>query len=204
MDGKENFEKAIDGLLPAIVQDSLSGKVLMLGYMNARSYEITVETGRVTFFSRKRKRLWTKGESSGHYLNLVSTSWDCDRDTLLIKARPEGPVCHTGSDTCWGEANGGDFYFLNELQNIIDRRREEADPDSSYVGHLFQKGINKIAQKVGEEAVETIIEAKDENDELFLGEAADLLFHLTVLLKAKGYQLQDVIGVLEDRHRKKG
>lgn len=191
-------------MLPAIVQDSLSGKVLMLAYMNAQSFERTLETGRVTFFSRKRERLWTKGESSGHYLNLVSASWDCDRDTLLIRAIPEGPVCHTGTDTCWGETNRGDYYFLDVLQDIIDKRREEADPDSSYVGHLFQKGINKIAQKVGEEAVETIIEAKDDNEELFLGESADLLFHLTVLLKAKGFQLQDVIGVLEDRHRKKG
>lgn len=197
------FEKAGDGLLPAIVQDHISRKVLMLGYMNAEAFKRTLETGKVTFFSRKRQELWTKGETSGNYLELRSWAWDCDQDTLLIKAEPIGPTCHTGSDTCWNETNSRGLFFLEELQDIIEQRKEEGNPEESYVSRLFAKGINKIAQKVGEEAVETVIEAKDDNPELLLGEAADLLFHLAILLSAKGYRLEDVVGVLEKRHRKK-
>ncbi len=197
-----DFEKSTDGLVPAIIQDSESGKVLMLGYMNKEAWRVTRDTGHVTFFSRSKNRLWTKGEQSGNFLNLVTAKVDCDADTLLIQVRPEGPTCHTGSDTCWGEENTVHFGFFTKLEEIIEQRRQ-ADADDSYVASLFRKGINKIAQKVGEEAVETVIEAKDNDTSLFVNEAADLLFHYLILLKAKGHSLEDVANVLEKRHRDK-
>ncbi|EMR03374.1 bifunctional phosphoribosyl-AMP cyclohydrolase/phosphoribosyl-ATP diphosphatase HisIE [Cesiribacter andamanensis] len=190
-----------DGLIPAIVQDAVSQKVLMLGYMNAEALRQTQEQGRVTFWSRSKGRLWTKGESSGNFLEVDSISLDCDRDTLLIKARPAGPVCHTGADTCFMETNSSRTGFIDQLRNIIKDRKLNPS-DASYTTSLFQKGINKVAQKVGEEAVELVIEAKDDNRELFLGEAADLLFHYLILLEAKGIELDEVVGVLEQRHRK--
>ena len=196
-----NFNKSADGLIPAIVQDANTRVVLMLGYMNQEALEKTRESGQVTFYSRSKNRLWTKGESSGNYLNLVNIKSDCDQDALLITAVPQGPTCHTGSDTCWDESNETDYGFLSRLEDIIDKRKNEASPDSSYVASLFHKGINKIAQKVGEEAVETVIEAKDSNDELFLNESSDLLFHLMVLIKAKGYKLDDLVTVLKGRHK---
>jgi len=197
---KLDFEKYPDGLVPAIVQDYKTQKVLMLGFMNRESLKRTEETGLVTFYSRSKKRLWTKGEESGNHLMLRQLMADCDNDTLLIKAEPKGPVCHTGADTCWSERNHNeDFLFY--LEDIINLRRK-APPEKSYVSRLFASGINKIAQKVGEEAVELVIESKDENKELFLGEAADLLFHFLVLLNAKGYNLQDVINILQSRHSK--
>lgn len=195
-----DFSKYPDGLVPAIVQDANSRAVLMLGFMNEDALEITQATGRVTFFSRSRQRLWTKGEESGHFLELKSISEDCDRDTLLVKVHPLGPVCHTGADTCWNEINEGDD-FLVQLEAVI-RERKQADPAGSYVASLFAKGLNKIAQKVGEEAVEMVIEAKDDNPELFLNESADLLFHYLLLLNAKGHKLQDVIDILKKRHSK--
>jgi len=197
---KLNFSKSIDGLLPAIVQDATTKTVLMLGYMNEEALKVTQDTGKVTFFSRSKQRLWTKGEESGHFLSLVSIKTDCDQDTLLVLATPLGPTCHKGSDTCWGEENKQDFGFLSDLEATIVQRKL-ADDDTSYVASLFREGINKIAQKVGEEAVETVIEAKDSNDELFLNESADLLFHYLILLQAKGYQLSDIIRTLEKRKR---
>jgi phosphoribosyl-ATP pyrophosphohydrolase/phosphoribosyl-AMP cyclohydrolase len=196
-----NFDKFSDRLIPAIVQDSNTGKVLMQGYMNKAALEETEKTGKVTFFSRSKKRLWTKGESSGNFLLLKNILVDCDGDSLLIKAEPVGPVCHTGADTCWNEKNEAD-NFLSYLENVI-RQRKNVSPDESYVARLFGKGINKIAQKVGEEAVEVIIEAKDENEDLFLNESADLLFHYLILLNAKGYSLSDIIRILKQRHEKK-
>lgn len=197
---KVDFQKYADGLVPAIIQDHTTQKVLMLGFMNEEALRRTEETGKVTFFSRTKNRLWTKGEESGHFLELKSMAVDCDQDTLLIKANPIGPTCHTGADTCWSERNHAeDFLFY--LEDIIDLRKQ-ASPDSSYVAKLFSKGLNKIAQKVGEEAVETVIEAKDDNDALFLNESADLLFHYLILLNAKGFKLQDVIDILKDRHAK--
>ncbi len=196
-----NFEKSTDGLVPAIVQDYKTNKVLMLGYMNREAFEKTTSSNKVTFYSRSKKRLWTKGESSGNLLELVDIKLDCDKDALLIKANPSGPTCHTGSDTCWNEINSASYGFLTELEEIITDRQKHASIETSYVAGLFDKGINKIAQKVGEEAVETVIEAKDSNDELFLNESADLLFHFMILLRAKGYGLDDVIGVLEGRHK---
>lgn len=197
---KVDFAKYPDQLVPAIVQDHQTAKVLMLGFMNVEALKKTEETGKVTFFSRSKQRLWTKGEESGHFLELKSLAVDCDNDTLLVKAHPLGPVCHTGADTCWSERNHAD-NFLFYLEDII-RLRRQVSPDTSYVAKLFSKGINKIAQKVGEEAVEVVIEAKDNNDELFLNESADLLFHYLMLLQAKGYSLNDVIAVLQDRHSK--
>ena len=197
-----DFEKYADGLAPAIVQDGATGKVLMLGFMNRDALDRTQAEGKVTFFSRSRKALWTKGEESGNFLLVKGIAVDCDRDTLLIKAEPLGPVCHTGADTCWNEKNHRED-FLVCLEEIIESRRREATPDESYVARLFSKGINKIAQKVGEEAVELVIEAKDHDDKLFLNEAADLLFHYLMLLNAKGYTLQDVTGVLKERHSAK-
>ncbi|HVZ25894.1 MAG TPA: bifunctional phosphoribosyl-AMP cyclohydrolase/phosphoribosyl-ATP diphosphatase HisIE [Sediminibacterium sp.] len=195
-----DFAKYTDGLAPAIVQDYDTHRVLMLGFMNAEALRKTEETGKVTFYSRSKKRLWTKGEESGHFLELKSLAVDCDNDTLLVKAHPLGPVCHTGADTCWSEPNHHeDFLFY--LQDII-RLRKQASPEESYVAKLFSKGINKIAQKVGEEAVELVIEAKDDNRDLFLNEAADLLFHYLVLLQAKGYELESVLEVLRKRHAK--
>ena len=196
-----DFSKYADGLVPAIVQDQQTGKVLMLGFMNQEAVDATVSQQKVTFFSRTKNRLWTKGEESGHFLNLVSMQLDCDQDTLLIQANPNGPVCHTGTDTCWGEENKKSSEdFLQELETVIANRKNAA-PESSYVASLFQKGINKIAQKVGEEAVETVIEAKDQNDELFIGEAADLLFHYLILLQAKGFTLTDITKELQKRHK---
>ncbi len=188
-----------NGLIPVIVQDVDTEKVLMLGYMNREALEKTLEAGRVTFFSRSKQRLWTKGETSGNYLELKSIKEDCDRDTLLIRAAPVGPVCHTGSDTCFDEKNLP-RDFIRHLEKVIQSRK--AHPEAgSYTASLFAKGINKVAQKVGEEAVELVIEAKDDNEELFLGEAADLLYHYLVLLTAKGYALDDVVRVLKERHR---
>jgi len=194
-----DFQKYTDGLVPAIIQDYKTSKVLMLGFMNAEALSKTMQEGRVTFYSRSKKRLWTKGEESGNFLLVKSVMSDCDNDTLLIKAEPLGPVCHTGADTCWSEKNHSeDFLFY--LEDIIKVRRTGTD-EKSYVRQLFRKGINKIAQKVGEEAIETVIEAKDDNKELFLNEAADLLFHYLVLLQAKDFKLDDVISVLKQRHQ---
>lgn len=197
---KPDFKKYSDGLVPAIVQDFQTQKVLMLGFMNEEAFRKTEETGKVTFYSRSKQRLWTKGEESGNFLNVKQVLLDCDQDTLLIKAEPLGPTCHTGADTCWSEKNHQEDFLLY-LQDIIDLRRKSND-GKSYVKSLFEKGINKIAQKVGEEATEVIIEAKDQNEELFLNEAADLLFHFIVLLRAKDVSLQDVIYVLKQRHSK--
>ena len=196
---KVNFEKYENGLVPAVVQDYNTQKVLMLGFMNEEALDKTEKTGLVTFFSRSKNRLWTKGEESGNHLQLKQILVDCDNDTLLVKAVPKGPVCHTGADTCWSEKNHKED-FLAYLEHIIDLRRN-SDDEKSYVRSLFGKGINKIAQKVGEEAVELVIEAKDVNQELFLNEAADLLFHYIVLLQAKNCSLADVIQVLEKRHQ---
>jgi phosphoribosyl-AMP cyclohydrolase / phosphoribosyl-ATP pyrophosphohydrolase len=195
-----DFKKYNDGLVPAIVQDATTGKVLMLGFMNEEALQQTEQSGKVTFYSRSKKRLWVKGEESGNFLVLKSVSPDCDNDTLLIKAQPLGPVCHTGTDTCWGEQNIKD-EFLFYLEEIIQQRKS-APVAESHVARLFAKGINKIAQKVGEEAVELVIEAKDNNEELFLNEAADLLFHYLILLNAKGHTLQQVVNVLQERHKK--
>lgn len=190
------FEKA-DGLLPAIVRDARTRQVLMQGYMNDQALLKTLESGRVTFFSRSKQRLWTKGETSGNVLELVNVKADCDRDSLLISAHPTGPVCHTGSDTCWDEKNEGDF--LDHLERTIQNRRDHPS-ESSYTSSLLQRGINKVAQKVGEEAVELVIEAKDDDRDLFLNEAADLMYHYLVLLAAKGYSLEEVREVLRGRH----
>ena len=190
-----------NGLLPAIIQDNETKAVLMLGYMNQEALDRTLETQKVTFFSRSKNRLWTKGEESGNFLNLVSIKNDCDDDTLLIQANPVGPTCHTGSDTCWQEENNSNYGFLSKLENTIQERKENATSEKSYVASLFEKGINKIAQKVGEEAVEVVIEAKDNNDNLFLSESADLLFHYLILLQAKGFKLDDVVNVLKNREK---
>ena len=203
-----DFNKNRDGLVPAIIQDSRTKKVLMLGYMNEEAFLKTNETKKVTFYSRTKQRLWTKGEESGNFLNLVNIELDCDNDTLLIGVNPQGPTCHKGTDTCWGEENEPSFGFLSQLEGIISQRKKlsEVAPElreekNSYVVSLFDEGINKIAQKVGEEAVETVIEAMDSNNDLFLNESADLLFHYLILLKAKGYDLKDIVNVLEKRHR---
>lgn len=193
--------KKMNGLVPAIVQDALTGKILMQGYMNEEALEKTKETGMVTFFSRSKNRLWTKGETSGNFMELVSILVDCDGDAFLIKANPQGPVCHTGADTCFDEFNDSKTGFIDQLRAIIKDRKNNPS-EKSYTASLFAKGINKIAQKVGEEAVEIVIEAKDDNKELFLGEAADLLFHYLILLEAKGYELDEVMQVLIDRHKK--
>jgi phosphoribosyl-ATP pyrophosphohydrolase/phosphoribosyl-AMP cyclohydrolase len=195
-----DFSKYTDGLVPAIVQDIETSKVLMLGFMNVAAIEKTLSTKKVTFFSRSKNRLWTKGEESGHFLNYKEMLLDCDADTLLIKAVPVGPTCHTGSDTCFNEENNA-AHFLSYLETVIASRKNDS-PESSYVASLFSKGINKIAQKVGEEAVELVIESKDDNELLFLNEASDLLFHYLILLQAKGYKLQDVIEILKNRHKK--
>ncbi len=195
-----DFAKYTDGLVPAIIQDDVTNKVLMLGFMNEEALAKTHETGKVTFYSRTKKRLWTKGEESGNFLFLKEYLVDCDNDTILIKAEPVGPVCHTGADTCFNEINKSDD-FLEYLEGVIEQRKSMAS-DQSYVSSLFGKGINKIAQKVGEEAVEVVIEAKDDNEELFLNESADLLFHYLILLNAKGYKLQNVIEILQKRHSK--
>ena len=195
--GNLDFEK-VNGLMPCIIQDEVTQKVLMLGYMNKEALKKTQNEKRVTFFSRTKSRLWTKGETSGNFLNVKSITSDCDNDTLLIKVEPVGEVCHTGSDTCFDEKNEGDAFLFHLEKVILDRKNNPSE--KSYTSELFQKGINKIAQKVGEEAVEIVIEAKDENDDLFLGEAADLMYHYLVLLAAKNKKLEDVIEVLRSRH----
>ena len=197
---KINFSKYSDNLAPAIIQDAVTNKVLMLGFMNEEALGKTRAENKVTFFSRTKNRLWTKGEESGHVLIVKDILPDCDSDAILIKAEPTGPVCHTGADTCWNERNekNGEV-FLSYLEGVIESRKSGND-ENSYVKKLFGKGINKIAQKVGEEAVEMVIEAKDNNEELFLGEAADLLFHYLLLLNAKGYNLQKVMSILQQRH----
>lgn len=195
---KIDFEKT-NGLVPAIIQDAKTKNVLMLGYMNEEAVAKTQETGKVTFYSRSKERLWTKGEESGNFLELVDLKVDCDNDALLIQAKPAGPTCHKGTDTCWGEANNSNFSFLSKLEAVIKDRHDNPD-EKSYTSSLFKKGINKVAQKVGEEAVEVVIEAKDNSEELFLNESADLLYHYMILLRAKGYDLEDVVKVLEDRH----
>lgn len=200
IDMKIDFDKYKDGLVPAIVQDASTNMVLMLGFMNQEALNKTNNLGKVTFYSRSKQRLWTKGEESGNYLNLVSMLLDCDNDALLVKVNPSGPTCHKGTDTCWQEKNTESFGFISQLEDIIKHRKENGKPEDSYVATLFDKGINKIAQKVGEEAVEVVIEAKDTNDNLFLNESADLLFHYLILLQAKGFQLQDVINKLKQRH----
>ena len=196
-----NWGKLNESLVPAIVQDVHTKNVLMLGYMNKESLEKTRETGKVTFYSRSKQRLWTKGEESGNFLNVVDIKNDCDQDTLLLHVNPVGPTCHTGSDTCWNEKNESQFGFFSALENTIQERRNAADGEKSYVASLFDKGINKIAQKVGEEAVETVIEAMDDNDELFLYESADLLFHYLILLQAKGFTLKDIESELMKRKK---
>jgi len=198
MNMNPNFSKSQNGLLPAIIQDSVTKTVLMLGYMNREAFQKTKETEQVTFYSRSKKRIWVKGEESGNFLKLVKIKVDCDQDAILITANPQGPTCHTGTDSCWGETNQSHYGFLTELEEIITERKKTND-DNSYVASLFREGINKIAQKVGEEAVETVIEAKDENSELFLNESADLLFHFLILLKEKGFSLNDVEAILKDR-----
>ncbi len=194
-----NFTKNPDNLIPAVIQDATTKTVLMLGYMNAEAYQQTVSSQKVTFFSRTKNRLWTKGEESGYFLNLVSIEADCDNDTLLIQANPTGPVCHTGAETCWQQSNKTTFGFLSTLESVIQLRKEKGMAEMSYVASLFEKGINKIAQKVGEEAVEMVIEAKDSNDDLFLNESADLLFHYLILLNAKGFELNDIVEILKQR-----
>jgi phosphoribosyl-AMP cyclohydrolase / phosphoribosyl-ATP pyrophosphohydrolase len=196
---KIDFDKD-NGLVPAIIQDFSTNKVLMLGFMNKEAFEKTQKEKKVTFYSRSKKRLWTKGESSGHFLNVKEIMLDCDNDTLLIKAKPDGPTCHTGNDTCWNESNKGKTPFIDHLKKVIKDRKTNPT-DKSYTSSLFAKGINKIAQKVGEEAVELVIESKDTNTELFKGEAADLLFHFLILLEEKQIDLDEVIAVLEERHK---
>ena len=196
-----NFQKNKDGLIPAIIQDNNSKTVLMLGYMSEEAYHKTVETKKVTFFSRSKNRLWTKGEESGNFLHLVAIKLDCDNDTFLVQVNPEGNTCHTGSYNCWQESKNQNFNFLLNLEETIKNRKETANSSTSYVASLFQSGINKIAQKVGEEAIEVVIEAKDNNDILFVSESADLLFHYLILLQAKGFKLQDVVTVLESREK---
>ena len=195
-----DFSKG-NGLAPAIIQDVQTQKVLMLGYVNKESLEKTLEEKRVCFYSRSKNRLWTKGESSGNFLNFISMNLDCDQDSLLIKVNPVGPVCHKGTDTCWEEENSRtNIDFLLQLQNVIEERKNNLS-EKSYTASLFKKGINKVAQKVGEEAVELVIEAKDDNKDLFMGEAADLMFHYIVLLAAKGYKLEEVVQLLTQRHK---
>ncbi|MBO7110886.1 MAG: bifunctional phosphoribosyl-AMP cyclohydrolase/phosphoribosyl-ATP diphosphatase HisIE [Bacteroidaceae bacterium] len=194
-----DFEK-MGGLVPAIIQDNVTRKVLMLGFMNKEAYDKTVETGKVTFWSRTRNCLWTKGETSGNFLNVKEILLDCDKDTLLIKARPEGPVCHTGADTCWNEQNSVDLNFLSYLQDFIDRRFKEM-PEGSYTTSLFKSGVNRMAQKVGEEAVETVIEATNGTDDRLIYEASDLIYHLIVLLTSKGHRIEELAAELVKRHK---
>ena len=194
-----NFEK-MGGLVPAIVQDNVTRKVLMLGFMNKEAYDKTVKTGKVTFWSRTRNCLWTKGETSGNFLNVKEILLDCDKDTLLIKARPDGPVCHTGADTCWNEQNSVDLNFLSYLQDFIDRRYKEM-PEGSYTTSLFKSGVNRMAQKVGEEAVETVIEATNGTDDRLIYEASDLIYHLIVLLTYKGHRIEELAAELVKRHK---
>ncbi|MBL0025370.1 MAG: bifunctional phosphoribosyl-AMP cyclohydrolase/phosphoribosyl-ATP diphosphatase HisIE [Saprospiraceae bacterium] len=196
-----NFDKG-NGLVPVIAQDNDTGRVLMLGYANEEALSISFITGYLTFFSRSKNRLWTKGEESGNFLKVMNMTPDCDNDTILAKVSPSGPVCHKGTDTCWGETNKETHLaFLQKLEGIITERKSRLNDENSYVARLFSLGINKIAQKVGEEAVELIIESKDTDDELFKGEAADLFFHYLILLHAKGFELSDIIEVLKKRHK---
>jgi phosphoribosyl-ATP pyrophosphohydrolase/phosphoribosyl-AMP cyclohydrolase len=194
-----DFDK-MDGLIPAIIQDAQTNTVLMLGFMNEEAYRATVGSGKVTFYSRTKQRLWTKGETSGHFLHVVNILSDCDNDTLLIKANPVGPVCHTGAETCFGEANREGIFFLQYLQDFITRRFIEK-PEGSYTTSLFNEGINRMAQKVGEEAVETVIEATNGTDSRFIYEASDLIYHLIVLLTGKGFSIKDLAGELKKRHK---
>lgn len=200
MEMKIDFKNFINRLIPAVIQDATTKNVLMLGYMNEEALEITLKTKKITFFSRSKNRIWTKGEESGNYLNLVSVANDCDQDTLLFQVNPDGPICHKGTDTCWAQENKTSLNFLKYLENIIEQRKDNAQFEQSYVASLFKKGINKIAQKVGEEAVELVIESKDDNDLLFLNESADLLFHFMILLQTKGFRLKDVEETLRSRH----
>lgn len=195
-----DFEK-MGGLIPAIIQDAVTRNVLMLGFMNKEAYEKTIETGKVTFWSRTRNTLWTKGETSGNFLNVVSIQDDCDHDTLLIKANPVGPVCHTGAATCFEDSNEMGVLFLSMLQDFIDKRFKEM-PEGSYTTSLFQSGVNRMAQKVGEEAVETVIEATNGTDGRMIYEASDLIYHLIVLLTSKGYRIEDIAAALQQRHLK--
>ncbi|MBR5803842.1 MAG: bifunctional phosphoribosyl-AMP cyclohydrolase/phosphoribosyl-ATP diphosphatase HisIE [Bacteroidaceae bacterium] len=194
-----DFEK-MGGLVPAIIQDNYTKKVLMLGFMNQEALDKTIETGKVTFFSRTKNRLWTKGEESGNFLNVVSIKEDCDKDTLLIMVNPVGPVCHTGTDTCWGEVNDEPIMFLSYLQDFISKRYQEM-PEKSYTTSLFQSGINRMAQKVGEEAVETVIEATNGTDDRLIYEASDMIYHLIVLLTSKGMRIEDLANELKKRHK---
>ncbi|MBQ0768455.1 MAG: bifunctional phosphoribosyl-AMP cyclohydrolase/phosphoribosyl-ATP diphosphatase HisIE [Bizionia sp.] len=196
-----DFNKNNDGLVPAIIQDSTTKSVLMLGYMNEDAFKLTQKSKKVTFYSRSKQRLWMKGEESGNVLHVVDIQLDCDNDTLLIQVKPEGPTCHKGSDTCWDSKNEAHYGFISDLENTIESRIKVGNSESSYVASLFEKGINKIAQKVGEEAVEVVIEAKDNNDSLFLSESADLLFHYLLLLQAKGFKINDVVAVLKEREK---
>lgn len=196
-----NIKYDTNGLVPAIIQDATTKNVLMLGYMNEDAYLKTIDTKQVTFYSRSKQRLWTKGEESGNFLNLVDIKNDCDNDSLLIQVNPVGPVCHKGTDTCWKEANESSYGFFSTLEDVITERVANKDTKKSYVASLFEKGINKVAQKVGEEAVETVIEAMDNNDDLFLYESADLLFHYLMLLQAKGFTLKDIEKELKGRHK---
>jgi len=195
-----DFNKFSDGLMPAIIQDEETGKVLMLGYMNLEAFNETMLSGKICFFSRSKGRLWTKGEESGNFLYLKSYALDCDQDALLFKVKPAGPVCHTGADTCWDEVNVAEDFLLH-LEGIIELRKN-SDDENSYIRSLFKKGLNKIAQKVGEEAVEVVIEAKDNDDDKFLNESADLLFHYLLLLNSKGFNLAQVKDILKQRHKK--
>lgn len=196
-----DFKKS-NGLVPIIAQDVDTQKVLMLGYANEDALMATMDTGKLTFYSRSKNRLWTKGEESGNFLDVVSMVLDCDKDAILAKVKPHGPVCHTGTDTCWAEANPpSDLQFIEKLEHVIEDRKKRFNAENSYVASLFAKGINKIAQKVGEEAVELVIESKDDNADLFLGEAADLFFHYLILLQAKGYKIDAVLKLLKDRHK---
>ena len=200
MTNEPDFKKAVDGLLPAIIQDDHTGKVLMQGYMNKESFQKTLDEKVVWFYSRSKQRLWKKGETSGNELQVSSVRLDCDLDSILIKVIPLGPVCHTGADTCFNEINTVSYDWIKHLEAVIEQRQKSGD-SKSYVASLFEKGINKIAQKVGEEAVEVVIEAKDDNEELFLNESADLLFHYLILLRAKGYELNDVLEILKSREK---
>ncbi len=195
---KVDFDKG-NGLVPAIVQDFETRNVLMLGYMNEESLQKTISSGRVTFYSRSKKRLWTKGEESGNYLELIDWKLDCDNDTILVRVKPNGPTCHKGTDTCWSEENVSDYGFISKLEAVIEDRIQNPK-QGSYTSDLIKSGINKVAQKVGEEGVEVVIEAMDNNDDLFLNESADLLYHYLILLQAKGYKLKDVVSILESRH----
>lgn len=203
MNTEEKFEidfDKMDGLVPAIIQDNITRRVLMLGFMNKEAYEKTLELGKVTFYSRTKKRLWTKGEESGNFLNLVEILSDCDQDTLLIKAHPVGPTCHTGADTCWDEDNSSDINFLSYLQDFIAVRHKDM-PEGSYTTSLFKSGINRMAQKVGEEAIETVIEATNGTDDRLIYEASDLIYHLIVLLTSKGHRIEELAAELKKRHK---